>query len=318
MCCARVPAALCVTCSQDFRHNEPLVQVPWRPGCAEGAMGDSNPANSKRSGRRCGWGSQGLRNPCRLRPHRPRLRIPPPAQQEALAPPLVNGAARLPAPQQFYIGDDEAYCCSGMDDTLPLVSGTAWQSAPGLRSNVPELLSRPSAPAPTIPLALRDQQDDELSPVERAQLISQVRRQLNGLSENSRHLVTAPTADQLTDRGGSSTGGTFREFFTLQVCTSEDITLAPPSCLEARRRLPEAPAAGAVPAAPDESCKGAVRVTAMEAKAQEEDKWLELDPPLLPTVFDDEFDEDPHCERYNVSRLQDGRLIWSPEPLPAG
>jgi len=168
--------------------------------------------------------------------------------------------------------------------------------------------------------ARRAEAEEEVNPVERAQMIAQLRRQLHGLSEHSRHLLTVPLTARESERGGSSTGGTFREF--LHACTSEDMVLIPPSCLEARRRLPEAPIpeAGVAVAAPE--INGAEGPRAPAAAAQAKAKTVD---DILPALMqlpmphvDHDDDEECDCERYAVSRQRDGRLIWSPEPLPAG
>jgi hypothetical protein len=40
--------------------------------------------------------------------------------------------------------------------------------------------------------------------------------------------------------------------------------------------------------------------------------------PFPPYPANDDEDCEDVCERYNVSRTQDGCIVWSPEPLPAG
>lgn len=363
MRCGRVPAALCVTCAQDSSSIVGTFPVigGLRTGCLEstpdkcGATPNGGCATASGSGdgaagrhrhrgqRGCGWASQGLRNPCRVRPHRPRLRCPPAVAAAPLALTSMaaeaaeaadasevnllsqNGNAtgsrhdRKAEPQQFYIGDDEAWRCDDPADTLPLVTGVNWRSEPGLPAPSSAAEKIPGGPSsskraeklkvtPTLwgkqAGPRRQEAEEDYNPAERAQTVAQIRRQLHGLSEHSRHLLTVPLSAHATDRGSSSAGGTFREL--LHACTSEDMVLFPPSCLEARRRLPEAPAA--------------------EAKG-EADKDIDADvacvppPPVqlpIPPVVVHDDDEDADCERYAVSRQRDGRLVWQPEPLPAG
>lgn len=350
MRCAQVPAALCVTCAQGSSGLTEDV-LPAVGGLRAGCLVENGPTNGLTAHRqpdahRCGWGVQGARNPCRLRPHRPRLRVPisaaqqsPLALTQAAAPDAkeVNApqwntidslppAGRLRGPQQFYIGDDEAWRCDDPNEAQCHVQGAPWQSEPGLPVPCNALgLSPKSAfgkrhAASMLPPALwaTQAEEEECNPVERAQMVAQLRRQLHSLSEHSRHLLTVPLTGQATERGSSSTGGTFREF--LHACTSEDMVLIPPSCLEARRRLPEAPLAEVLL---DHTVNNGVdcpRATVIanhaKAKDMDDDRPALMQLPIPPACRDD--DEECECERYAVSRQRDGRLIWMPETLPAG
>lgn len=363
MRCAAVPASLCVTCAQDSiysGHGSSIVALPAVGGLRAGCL--DRKAVPGRSG--AATERQGVRNPCRLRPHRPRLRVPvcaaleqsPPSASQTLpstervaeskaafVPSLLDAIADVSRkqPMQFYIGDDEAWRCDDPSDTMPSCSGAAWQSELGLPAPPPGgLLGRspPKAAHPMAPLwgtQLSTRTGSSLetieeNPAERAQTVATLRRQLHGLSEHSRHLHTVPLTGQATDRDSSSTGGTFREF--LHACTSEDMVLIPPSCLEARRRLPEAPhdagmteaaiavtmqgidnvANGIEPQPPPLKALVPAPAKAKETKDEDTDALLALPPPP-PCHADD--DEECECERYAVSRQRDGRLIWSPEVL---
>lgn len=335
MRCGQVPAALCMTCAQKDTGSMvsalPAAGALRAGGCLDSVSTSADTTHRQRDGRRCGWGGQGMRNPCRLRPHRPRLRAPPDAVKQPLALTLASApeakGAKVTEPQVFYIGDDEAWRCDDPHDTLPLVTGVAWKSEPGLpvpaSSSQAGTMKRGAAPA--LPPTLWGSQDlraealEDCNPVERAQLVAQLRRQLHSLSEHSRHLLTVPLSAQATQRGSSSTGGTFREF--LHACTSEDMVLIPPSCLEARRRSPEAPPIE-VGLSDNGICNGMMGhrgpedTIAVKVRAGDDANALMQLPPVPLTRHDE--DEECECERYAVSRQKDGRLIWSPEPLPAG
>lgn len=308
--CAQVPASLCLSCSRDS---------------------SSVPGDVSASRCRGSLQQQGLRNPCRLRPQRPRLRPPAQNDQAPLKAAEVHtansSATKESMPQQFYIGDDEAWRCDDPADNVPPVAGGAWRSELGLPKQQQQQLQpmHDNAGVAKHSFAAWEKQArlracdsegwEEQTPRERANTISLMRRQLNGLSEHSRHLLTVPVSVQGSDRASSSTGGTFREFFAR--CSSEDMVLIPPSCLEARRQQAEE-SGNQARGAPAPTFAGAIN--GVDCQTKENDisdvavVLRNLPPPAQ--FFDDE--EDCDCERYAVSRQKDGRLTWAPEPLRAG
>jgi hypothetical protein len=227
-------------------------------------------------------------------------------------------------PQQFYIGDDEAWRTDDPADTLPLVTGGAWRSEPGLpnqKTGKPALAAVPSTGSRSKyakSLQLRAvPEEEEDNPAERARLVADLRKQLQGLSTHSRHLLTVPLVTQATDRTTSSTGGTFREY--LPICNSEDMLLLPPSCLEAEKRPPEMQqAVGGANIGNGQHISGG---GAQDNDADDITAALKQMPPPMPmppahvTIEDD---EECDCERYAVSRQRDGRLVWAPEQYCAG
>jgi len=265
-----------------------------------------------------------------LPPPRPRLRVPCVTEIAKLDEAAQGRSHELspdPRPVCYYIGDDEAWRCDDTADTLPPVTGRQWRSLPGLPAPPPAAL--PPAPLPAPALLVEPQPavqqaaaqapalsssasanqrmnipsdllhlgsgEDDVSPAERARLEAQIRKQLHGLSDNSRHLLTVPLNLQISERATSSTGGTFREFW--QACTSEDMMLiAPSACLEARRKASDTPPLQVPPPGHENG------VDAAQAKVQAAG-------PI--TTMDD--DEEVECERYCVARQKDGRMIWFPE-----
>lgn len=303
--CAQVPAALCISCAQDACSV--VGALPALSALGRGRVHTGCP--------------NGLSSGMDLRARAPRSSDDQRSVHVQQATGSSASTTRQPAPQQFYIGDDEAWRCDDPKENVPPVAGGAWRSEPGLPKQLPAPSRLPVKSSSHAMSAWEKQARsrayeleawDEESPRERANSVLQMRRQLNGLSEHSRHLLTVPVSTQASERASSSTGGTFRELFT--ACTSEDMVLVPPSCLQA-----SAPSGGksviegggVMAPVVVGGVKGAVCHTKVRDTSDISAVLRHLPPP--PQFFDD--DEDCDCEKYAVSRQKDGRLVWAPEPL---